>query len=41
VRKTLVVTMQRAVLTGEKTITGRWIITGIKDASISGATPHS
>jgi hypothetical protein len=41
VRKTLLVTMQRAVLTGEKTITGRWIITGIKDASISGATPHS
>jgi len=40
-RKTLVVTMRRAVLTGERTITGRWIITGIKDASISGATPHS
>jgi hypothetical protein len=41
VRKTLLVTMQRAVLTGERTITGRWIITGVKDASISGATPHS
>jgi hypothetical protein len=40
-RKTLIVTMQRAVLTGEKPITGRWIITGIRDASLSGATPHS
>lgn len=41
VKKTLIVTMQRAVLTGDRVITGRWIITGIRDASVSGATPHS
>ena len=41
VTKTLIVTMQRAVLTGDKVINGRWIITGIRDASVSGATPHS
>jgi hypothetical protein len=41
VKKTLIVTMQRAVLIGERTITGRWIITGIRDSSVSGATPHS
>jgi hypothetical protein len=29
----LVVTMQRAVLKSDKTITGRWIITGVKDPS--------
>ncbi len=29
-RKTLVVTLQRAILKGEKEITGRWIITGIR-----------
>ena len=32
-QKTLVVTMQRAVLKGDKTITGRWIITNVKDLS--------
>jgi hypothetical protein len=31
-QKALVVTMQRAVLKGDKTITGRWIITGVKAA---------
>lgn len=30
-QKTLVVTMQRAVLKGDKPITGRWIITNVKD----------
>jgi hypothetical protein len=32
-QKPLVVTMQRAVLKSDKTITGRWIITGVKDPS--------
>jgi hypothetical protein len=41
VTKTLIVTMQRAVLTADKVINGRWIITGVRDASVSGATPHS
>lgn len=41
VQKTLVVTLQRAELKGDRPITGRWIITGIKDASGSGATPRS
>jgi hypothetical protein len=41
VKKTLVVTMQRAVLTGDRTLTGRWIITGVRDSSISGATQRS
>ena len=42
-QKTLVVTMQRAELRGSRSITGRWIITGviIKDASGSAATPRS
>jgi len=40
-RKNLVITMQRAVLKGDKEITGRWIITAIKDASGSAATPRS
>ena len=30
-QKTLIVTMQRAMLKGEKEITGRWIITGINE----------
>jgi|SRR5262245_52289447 len=41
VRKTLVVTLQRAELKAERPITGRWIVTGIRDASGSGATPRS
>jgi hypothetical protein len=38
-QKTLVVTLQRAVLKGDKDITGRWIITGIKDAASSPGSP--
>jgi hypothetical protein len=41
VTKTMIVTMQRAVLTGDKVINGRWIITGLRDASVSGATQRS
>lgn len=40
-QKNLVVTMQRAVLKGDKEITGRWIITAIKDGSGSPSTPRS
>jgi hypothetical protein len=40
-QKTLVVTMQRAELTGDRPITGRWIITNSRDASGSPATPRS
>jgi hypothetical protein len=41
-QKTLICTMQRGVLKGDKgEITGRWIVTGIRDASGSGATPRS
>jgi hypothetical protein len=32
-QKSLVVTMERAVLKGEKPVTGRWIVTGVKDLS--------
>jgi hypothetical protein len=32
-QKPLVVTMERAVLKGDKNITGRWIVTGVKDPS--------
>jgi hypothetical protein len=40
-QKTLVVTMERAVLKGDKTITGRWIITGVKDPSVPAGTKAS
>lgn len=40
-RKNLVITMQRAVLKADKDITGRWIITAIRDASGSASTPRS
>ncbi len=30
-QETLVITMQRAILKGDKEITGRWIITGVKE----------
>jgi len=40
-QKNYIVTMQRAVLSGDREITGRWIITGIKDASGPAATPRS
>jgi hypothetical protein len=39
--RTLVVTMQRAVLKGESEITGKWIITGVRDATASPATKTS
>jgi hypothetical protein len=41
VQKNLVVTMQRAILKGDKELTGRWILTAIKDASGSASTPRS
>ncbi|HKB09802.1 MAG TPA: hypothetical protein VKD69_04070 [Vicinamibacterales bacterium] len=40
-QKNYVVTMQRALLHGERELTGRWIITSIKDASGAAATPRS
>jgi hypothetical protein len=40
-RKNMIVTMQRAVLRGDKEITGRWIVTSIRDASGSASTPQS
>lgn len=40
-QKNLVITMQRAVLKGDKDIVGRWIVTGIRDASGSPSTPRS
>ena len=40
-QKTLVVTLQRATLRGDKEISGRWIVTGCKDAASSGATKTS
>ena len=40
-QKNYVVTMQRAVLKADKEITGRWIITSIKDASGAASTPRS
>ena len=40
-QKNLIVTMQRAVLNGDKDITGRWIITAMRDASGSASTPRS
>ena len=40
-QKTLIVTLQRAELSGEKPITGRWIVTGIRDGSGPPATPRS
>jgi hypothetical protein len=40
-QKNMIVTMQRAVLNGDKGIAGRWIVTGIRDASGSASTPRS
>jgi hypothetical protein len=40
-QKNMIVTMQRAVLKGDKEIAGRWIITAIRDASGSASTPRS
>ncbi len=41
VRKTLVVTMQRAELKADKPIEGRWIITTVKDAAVAAGTKTS
>ena len=40
-QKPLVVTMKRAVLKGDKTITGRWIVTAVKDPSLPAGTKAS
>jgi len=40
-KKNLVVTMQRAVLRGDRDITGRWIITDIRDAVAPAGTKTS
>src|ERR1700730_2785123 len=40
-QRTLVVTRERAVLRGDKPITGRWIITNVKDAAASPASKTS
>jgi hypothetical protein len=40
-QKTFVITMQRAVLKGDKDITGRWIITSCRDTAASPATKTS
>jgi hypothetical protein len=40
-QKNLVVTMQRAILKADKEITGRWIITSIRDASGPASAPRS
>jgi hypothetical protein len=39
--KTLVVTMQRAVIKADPEVTGKWIITSVKDQSAPAATPTS
>jgi hypothetical protein len=42
VQKNFVITMQRAILKGDKgDITGRWILTAIKDAAAPASTPRS
>ena len=41
VQKNLVITMQRAVLKGDKELTGRWVITSIKDAAAGASTRRS
>jgi len=40
-QKNYVVTMQRAILKADREVTGRWIITSIKDASGAASTPRS
>ena len=40
-QKNYIVTMQRAILKADREVTGRWIITGIKDASGAASTPRS
>jgi hypothetical protein len=40
-QKNYIVTMQRAILRADRDMTGRWIITSIKDASGAASTPRS
>jgi hypothetical protein len=40
-KKTLIVTMQRAVLKGDREITGRWVISGVRDAALPAGTKSS
>jgi hypothetical protein len=40
-KKTLIVTMQRAVLKGDREITGRWVISGVRDAAVPAGTKSS
>ena len=40
-QKTLIVTMQRAVLKGDREITGRWIVTAVKDSTVPPGTKTS
>jgi hypothetical protein len=40
-QKTLIVTMERAVIKADKEINGRWIITGVKDQSTPAGTKSS
>jgi len=41
VQKPLVITMQRAVLKGDREVTGKWIITGVKDSAAPAGTKAS
>ena len=41
IKKTLVVTMQRAILKGDREITGRWVITSVKDTAVPAGTKSS
>jgi len=40
-KKTLIVTMQRAVLKGDREIAGRWVISGVRDAALPAGTKSS
>lgn len=40
-QKTIVLTLRRATLRGDKEITGRWIVTGFRDSNASPATKTS
>jgi hypothetical protein len=40
-KKTLIVTMQRAMLKGDREITGRWIISSVRDAALPAGTKSS
>jgi len=40
-QKTLLITMQRAILKGDRDIPGRWIITSVKDTAAPAGTKTS